>query len=487
MAKVLIISQRYFPGKGGAEHETQMLAEWCVRNGHQVDVWTSDALEADALWYPKREKIKELKDTINGVNVRRFKTSPLILNNVFFNKGFRYVMWHLPSWHLQCLGSPPTCIGMYLQLLKNPKNLPKYDIIHVAAMPYNSIFYVGMYMAKKLGAKFYMTPCAHSNITGQYVLEDKYFHPRVLPFYAAADKIIVHTDSERKALLNFFEQYKGLVSPNDVVKYGYDSFGVGVSREDSKISTTTPKILFILAKVFISIMSIPVFLSHLISRVFVKPVNKEINKEKFVKMGLGVHPEEVLVGDGMRFRKKYNLSPDQPVVIYIGAKEGVKGVYNLVNSSEILWKKGEDFKLVLAGNSSIAFEEFWETRSDLVKNNTIIMDRPTDADKLDALASATLFVMVSVSESFGIVYLEAWLYKIPVISSNIEVLREIIDEGEDGYLVPFDNSEELVDKMKYLLDNPDVRARMGQKGYTKVLETYTWEKQFKNIESMFNA
>ena len=54
MAKILHISQRYAPAYGGAESYVKTVAEWNVKEGHEVDVWTTDALEADALWYPKR-------------------------------------------------------------------------------------------------------------------------------------------------------------------------------------------------------------------------------------------------------------------------------------------------------------------------------------------------------------------------------------------------------------------------------------------------
>lgn len=485
MSKILFITQRYAPAYGGAEIYVKKLAEWCVKNGHTVDVWTSDALEADALWYPKRGKVELLQEDINGVHVRRFKTSPFFLNNVFINKGFRYVMWHMPSWHLQCLGSPPMCIGMYAQLLKGKRKLPKYDIIHVSAMPYNSLFYVGMNLAKRTGAKLYITPFAHSNVTGKYVLEDKYFHPRVLPFYDRADKIFVQTDAEKNSLINFFDTYKGAVSPSDVVKYGYDNFGRGGGREEVKISNSTPTILFYLAKIFITLVSLPIFLSHLITKPFRKKSDRSIDANKFVKVGLGVEPEEVLVGDGERFRKNNGIDRDTPIVFFVGAREAVKGVNNLVNASEILWEKGKKFKLVLAGNNSIAFEEFWKEKSELVKRNSLVLERPSDQEKWDLFDAGNLFVMVSKSESFGIVYLEAWLYKKAVIGCDIEAVNEVIDNGNDGYTLPFDDSNLLAQKIEYLLNNKDVLKKMGDSGYNKVMKQYTWKEKFRILSRYF--
>ena len=481
MSKILFISQRYYPAIGGAENFVRILAEWCVRQGHEVDVWTSDALEADALWFPKREKVKILEETIQGVHVKRFKTSPLFLDNVFINKGFRYVFWHTPYWRLQYWASPPTTFGMYKQLLRN--DLPKYDIIHVSAMPYVSMMYVGMQLAKKLGSKFYITPFQHLNITGKYVAEDSYYNPRTLPFFHAADKIFIQTESERNALMKFFHRYKGVTDPNDAIFAGFwDNF-----KAQSKVSKETPLVLVALAKIFTYLIAVPFLIVYTIRKplLFWKK-KEEIDDSKLTKMGLGIFPEEFESGNGKAFRKEYNIDPKTPVVFYVGAKVFVKGVKALVLSMEKLWNEGSDAKLVLAGGTTIEFEDFWQTVSPIVKRNTLVLDRVTDKVKADIYEAGDVFVMVSKSESFGLVYLEAWIHKLPVIGCNIGSVSEVIDEGEDGYLVEFDDVETISKKIDILLKDKKLRNAMGEKGYKKVMKDYTWPKIFKRYAKYFN-
>ncbi|KKR06485.1 MAG: Glycosyl transferase group 1 [candidate division WS6 bacterium GW2011_GWF2_39_15] len=419
MSKILYITQRYAPAAGGAEIYVNALAQWNVKNGHEVDVWTSDALEADALWYPRRKKIDVMEEKIEGVHVRRFKTSPFFLNNIFINKAIRFILVRMPFRILRIIGSPPLCWEMLREVRKND-SFP-YDIIHVSAMPYHILFYVGLLLAKKTGAKLYLTPFAHTGISQKDPLYKKYFDPLIKDFFKKADKVFVQTDVEQRTLSNFLEQ-KGVSLSLDV----------------------------------------------------------------FQKVGLGVVPGEVLVGDRTRFRAKYGIDPDIPIVFYVGAREGVKGVYNLVNTCEILWKKGIVFKLVMGGNSSIAFEKFWDRRSEEVKSNSLVLERPSDEDKWDMFDAGDIFVMTSKSESFGIVYLEAWLYKKPVIGCNIEAVSEIIEEGEDGYLLPFDDSQALVEKIEFLLSNKEEAKRLGQNGYNKVMREYTWENKFKILAPFFN-
>ncbi|MCK9368853.1 glycosyltransferase family 4 protein [Candidatus Dojkabacteria bacterium] len=480
MARILHISQRYWPPAfGGAELYMRTVAEWNVRCGHTVDVWTTDALDTDALWNPTKRKIKLLKEVVEGVNITRFKVSPLILNNFFFNKGLRYILWHSPSWFLQCFGSPPMVIGMYMQLLN--RKLPKYDIIHVAAMPYCSIFYVGMMLARKQGAKFYMTPCQHVGVAGKYVTEDKYYNPRVLPFFEAADKIFVHTESERNELTKFFKKYGDKTLPFQVVKAGFSK-----ENTEETYSEETPKILVATAKVFIFFVKLTSAIVNFVLSPFRRSLKgREIDPKKMVKVGLGIYPDEFVHGGGDRFRKEYDIPKGTPIVFSVGAMSFVKGVRGTIGAMEILWKQGIKAKLVLAGNKTVEFDNYWENASEIIKKNTVVLDKPSDSIRYDLYDAGDIFSLPSKSESFGIVYLEAWIYKKPVIGCNIGSVSEVIDNNVDGFLVEFDNIKEISEKLLKLIQNPKLREEMGEKGYAKTLENNTWEKKFKILKPYF--
>ena len=106
-----------------------------------------------------------------------------------------------------------------------------------------------------------------------------------------------------------------------------------------------------------------------------------------------------------------------------------------------------------------------------------------------------LFLMPSAREKnsiegFGVVYLEANYYKVPVIGSKIMGVSESIINGETGFLVKPNNLEDLVEKIVYLYENETVRKSMGEKGYKRVIEKYNWENIindyidfFKNLKS----
>ena len=68
--------------------------------------------------------------------------------------------------------------------------------------------------------------------------------------------------------------------------------------------------------------------------------------------------------------------------------------------------------------------------------------------------------MPSRSESFGLVYLEAWLHKKPVIGCKIGPVMNLIDDKKNGMLVSFDNASELISALE-TLQNPLLRKQLG--------------------------
>ncbi|MCC7289865.1 glycosyltransferase family 4 protein [bacterium] len=417
--RILHITPRYWPAYGGAEAMMHTIAEWTASNSdNQVDLWTTDADEIDAIWFPGLRKFDLLEEIHNNVHIRRFKTTPFLMNNLFINKAVRYLLVHNPIPFLRILGTPPTCFEMWMQIF-NP-NLPKYDVVRVQTMPYFSLMYIARAIARKTGAKFYIHSSTHLGTDKSDPLYKKYFDPVGRQFYRDADKIFVHTDAERRAIQRFM-----------------------------------------------------------------KEGGMEISDEKFEKVGVGIDVGKVISGNGEEFRKKYSVT--EPIVFTIAAKVQEKGVLTLVKAMEKLWKKGVKAKLVLVGSSTLKFEEFWKKQSEMVKANTINLDSPSDQEKFNVLSAGDVFSMVSKSDALGIVYLEAWANKKPVIGGNIEAIGEVISDGKDGYLVNFDDVEGLANRIEELLNNQDLREQMGKAGYAKLIKEYTWERVFQILDKYFNS
>ena len=98
----------------------------------------------------------------------------------------------------------------------------------------------------------------------------------------------------------------------------------------------------------------------------------------------------------------------------------------------------------------------------------------TGARKSAALAGATLFVLPSYSENFGIAVVEAMAAGQPVvISKHVNICREVAD-AEAGLVVNTD-PDEVARAMETLLDDPALAERMGMNGKRLVRDCFTWD------------
>jgi glycosyltransferase involved in cell wall biosynthesis len=105
--------------------------------------------------------------------------------------------------------------------------------------------------------------------------------------------------------------------------------------------------------------------------------------------------------------------------------------------------------------------------------------------KQDMLAATDVFAMPSRVDSFGIVYLEAWAYGVPVIGCQAGGVPDVIDDGQDGLLIPFGDQQALAAAIDALLADPDRRRAMGQRGRAKVEANYTWEQIYQKLRAIY--
>ncbi len=197
------------------------------------------------------------------------------------------------------------------------------------------------------------------------------------------------------------------------------------------------------------------------------------DRDKIITAGIGIEPEKVWGGIGERFLAKYSIK--EPVVLQISTQTHEKGSHHAVEAAKILWKKGIKFKLVLIGQILKDFEDYLLMQKKEVFENTIILNYITEQEKKDALDACRVLVMASRAESFGLTYPEAWLYKKPVIGAYCSGVIELIEEGKNGYLVPFGDTLMLAQYMAKLLNSKRLANKLGNAGYKKVNQKYLWQ------------
>ena len=105
------------------------------------------------------------------------------------------------------------------------------------------------------------------------------------------------------------------------------------------------------------------------------------------------------------------------------------------------------------------------------------------------IQNCNILVLPSISEaeSFGMVLIEAMACKKPVIGSNIGGIPYVIDNNKNGLLVPPKDPKALAEAIIKLLKNPKLAKQMGEKGYKKVKENFTWDMKSKETINIINS
>jgi glycosyltransferase involved in cell wall biosynthesis len=108
----------------------------------------------------------------------------------------------------------------------------------------------------------------------------------------------------------------------------------------------------------------------------------------------------------------------------------------------------------------------------------------TEARKLEALASADIFVSASQHEGFGLVFLEAMVFGLPIVCFDHGGQTDFLTSGETGFVVPLNDMKPFIEGIVQLHDAPDLRARMGEVNRTRV-ERYFIDECARRYEGVF--
>lgn len=210
-----------------------------------------------------------------------------------------------------------------------------------------------------------------------------------------------------------------------------------------------------------------------------------VKPEKLALYSLGIDIGAVTGGNPSDFRERHQIF--EPFVLFLGTKAFEKGVFHLVKAMASLWKRGHQTRLVLAGPTFGEFSQFLREQPGWVRGRIHDIGIISENEKRDLLAATEVLALPSRVESFGLVYLEAWANKKPVIAANIPAVAEVVSHGVDGLRVEFGDTEGLARSLEELLENPSLRQKMGHRGWQRTIVYHTWEKCWEQIAPHFGV
>ncbi|WP_049868414.1 glycosyltransferase family 4 protein [Paenibacillus sp. D9] len=189
--------------------------------------------------------------------------------------------------------------------------------------------------------------------------------------------------------------------------------------------------------------------------------------------GGAIDPSEYEHIDSSDFKKKYESN--LPFVLVLGRKSRSKNYHWVMEAIEKVNREVPKCNLVIIGKD--------EDGDPIHQDHVYYLGALEREEVMGALKECAMLVTMSDSESFGIVILESWMLKKPVVvNESCPAFTELVEDGENGRLA---NKENLHDQIIDILDHPLKSSKMGENGFNKVSSSYTWNSISSRLNQIF--
>ncbi len=175
-----------------------------------------------------------------------------------------------------------------------------------------------------------------------------------------------------------------------------------------------------------------------------------------------------------------------PNILCVGRLVPAKGQYILLKACAILKKEDLQFQLTIVGDGpDRQILEEAATSGNL--NGSVTFTGALGQDKVRGYYDrADLFVLASFAEGVPVVLMEAMAKEIPVISTRITGIPELIEHEKDGLLATPGDVDDLANQIRKLLNNTQQRRELGTSGRNKVIALYNQHTNNQDMVTLFH-
>lgn len=320
--------------------------------------------------------------------------------------------------------------------------------------------------------------------TSGSVLQNKSKENGLNHFAMKIGKLSILNSKKVKTLVNFF-----IANNIDTVFLN--------SSNDLKFGAPAAKKAGVTNIVYMRGLAVPVknsFLNrYLLSKVITHPVPNSFDTRKafLTKLRPLLNENNVpMIYRGINFDEwdnrpitKMTFKSKKEIILgNVGRLVPQKGQKYLIELAQILRKRDINFKMIIAGTGPLEQElKIQINKSNLSKHIKLI---GFQSDVKSVLSGIDIFVFPSLWEGFGNAMVEAMAERIVPVAFNLTSNPEIINDGENGFLVEYPNLELFADKIQFLIENPEKRKQMGATARESVINKFALQKIINDWEKL---
>jgi len=172
-------------------------------------------------------------------------------------------------------------------------------------------------------------------------------------------------------------------------------------------------------------------------------------------------------------------------LFFLGRLEERKGIDFLLRTIPLIKKRLNDIQLFVGGSGALYPFLSRYTRDNHLEENVHFLGTIDDALLNEWYNKVSLIVVPSVFEGFGLTAVEAMACGTPVIASNADGLRDVIEDGINGFLVPYNDVSALSTRILDLLENGSGLSKLSKNGKKKVATVFNWDIISKDVLAVY--
>jgi glycosyltransferase involved in cell wall biosynthesis len=187
------------------------------------------------------------------------------------------------------------------------------------------------------------------------------------------------------------------------------------------------------------------------------------------------------------------VSSDKPMVIAVGQLKEKKGFAYLIEACHMLKERGYHFECQIVGEGPLRQDLEARIRQLFLQDTVTLCGALPHQDVIDKYKQSTIFVLPCIVGSDGDrdgipnAVLEALAMQRPVVSTRHSGIPEVVEDGVNGLLVPPADAVALAEALANLLDDPERRQRLGERGRQTVIENFDVAQNVRRLLAEFTA
>lgn len=209
-------------------------------------------------------------------------------------------------------------------------------------------------------------------------------------------------------------------------------------------------------------------------------------KIKVIPLGFDLMKfQENLPEKRIETRKKWNLNEEEVAVAIVGRLAPIKNHHLFLDVIELLAQKGIKARYFIVGDGQE--KTAIELRAKKLENTYNLKIELTSWIKDIATFNAGMDIICLSSDNEGtpVSLIEAQASGVPVISTDVGGVKDILEEGKTGFVVPKKDREAFSEKLQLLIENKEIRHKMSQNGWNFVRDKFHYTTLVKNMENYY--